>query len=182
MGRCSRGKTERGASARFWGAIGKGLSGGSQALIESSSQNADENAGHAIFISSRSGECRRQRIGHGELGPAREPGLNIGWGLSFSRPRNYCCPKPSVQGMVLSPNRRSFAAGLGALAMTPKASHAFSAGLTFGPAQPFSFDLLKRRARALAGAPYVAPKVVEIETLQALDYDAYGQIVYRPEM
>ena len=84
--------------------------------------------------------------------------------------------------MALLLNRRSITAGLGALAIAPAISRAASAGLTFGPVQPFSFDLLKRRARALASAPYVAPKVAEADILEALDYDAYGQIVYRPEL
>lgn len=52
----------------------------------------------------------------------------------------------------------------------------------FGPAEPFSFERLKHRARALAAKPHVVAQSADAAILRTIDYDAYGQIVYRPEM
>lgn len=79
-------------------------------------------------------------------------------------------------------NRRTLGAGLGALALAPRAHAAGAPSLAFGAGQPFSFETLKRLARGLAGAPYRPPPIVDADVLQAIDYDAFGQIVYRPEM
>jgi periplasmic glucans biosynthesis protein len=50
----------------------------------------------------------------------------------------------------------------------------------FGPPQPFSFDLLRERAKALAAKPYVAaapaPKIVD-----AVDFDAVQAIKFRAD-
>jgi glucans biosynthesis protein len=62
---------------------------------------------------------------------------------------------------------------------TPDA--AWPAETPLGPATPFSFERLKARARALAAQPYRAPPGPPAELVQAIDYDAFGQAVYRPE-
>jgi glucans biosynthesis protein len=49
-----------------------------------------------------------------------------------------------------------------------------------GPARPFSFERLKAQAVALAGRPYSPPPPPPAEVVHAIDYDAIGQIVYRP--
>jgi glucans biosynthesis protein len=49
-----------------------------------------------------------------------------------------------------------------------------------GPPQPFSFDRLKSDARALARRPYQPPAGPPPALVHAIDYDAFGQIVYRP--
>jgi glucans biosynthesis protein len=55
------------------------------------------------------------------------------------------------------------------------------AGLTLGPARPFSWAALQARARALARAPYRPPPAPLAQQLTTLDFDAVGQIRYRPE-
>lgn len=51
----------------------------------------------------------------------------------------------------------------------------------FGDAEPFSFDLLKARAEALAAEPFVPYEVQKPEELDAIDYDAHWRIRFRPE-
>src|SRR5277367_2933980 len=50
-----------------------------------------------------------------------------------------------------------------------------------GPPQPFSFERLKADARALARRPYRPPPGPPPALVRAIDYDAFGQIVYRPQ-
>ena len=51
---------------------------------------------------------------------------------------------------------------------------------SLGPPQPFSFDRLKAAARALARRPYRPTPAPPTALVRAIDYDAFGQIVYRP--
>ena len=51
----------------------------------------------------------------------------------------------------------------------------------FAAPQPFSFDLLAERAKALAAAPYQAPRVAQPEVLERIDYDAHWRLRFRPE-
>ena len=51
--------------------------------------------------------------------------------------------------------------------------------LTFGPTAPFSFDSLDEHARSLAKKPYLAAASAWANNLDALDFDAVGQIGYR---
>jgi glucans biosynthesis protein len=53
--------------------------------------------------------------------------------------------------------------------------------LRFGPAQPFSFNALTERAAALAKAPYEPPSVALPSVVQQIDYEAWGNIRYRPD-
>jgi glucans biosynthesis protein len=55
-------------------------------------------------------------------------------------------------------------------------------GPALGPAVPFSFEALKGWAGLLAAAPFRAAPPVMPEVLEAIDYDAYQQLVFRPEM
>lgn len=50
-----------------------------------------------------------------------------------------------------------------------------------GPAEPFSFDQLKERARTLATQPYAPPVVPDAALLERIDYDLHNQITFRPE-
>src|ERR1700722_15610597 len=50
-----------------------------------------------------------------------------------------------------------------------------------GLPQPFSFERLKAEARALARRPYRPPPGPPPALVRAIDYDAFGQIVYRPQ-
>lgn len=47
-----------------------------------------------------------------------------------------------------------------------------AAGPRLGPSEPFDFDALKRRARALAAKPYVAPPMPDPAVLKEITYDA----------
>jgi glucans biosynthesis protein len=55
-------------------------------------------------------------------------------------------------------------------------------GLTMGAAEPFSFEALKKRAQAMAGAPYVPPPSPSPEILQQIDYDAHGKIRFKTDL
>lgn len=55
-------------------------------------------------------------------------------------------------------------------------------GVTFGPRAAFSFDGIKDMARRLAASPWVKPETAVGETLEKIDYDAFQQIRYRPEL
>ena len=50
-----------------------------------------------------------------------------------------------------------------------------------GPARPFDFADLTERARQLAAAPWVAPRIEQPEVLDRIDYDAHWKIRFRPE-
>ena len=51
-------------------------------------------------------------------------------------------------------------------------------GLQFGPATPFSFELLKERARKRVREPYVAPPRPAPEIVSKIDYEAWGKIKF----
>ncbi len=55
-------------------------------------------------------------------------------------------------------------------------------GLRYGPAQPFSFEALIRRARALAGEDHKPPYRPKPEVVERIDYEAHGKIRFRPEL
>ncbi len=77
-------------------------------------------------------------------------------------------------------DRRSLLAGaLAASALG--ASPARANALRFGPAQPFSFEALKGRARDLAGAPYRPVPRTAADILEQIDYDAHGNIRFRTD-
>ncbi|MEJ8573896.1 glucan biosynthesis protein D [Microbaculum marinum] len=87
--------------------------------------------------------------------------------------------------MVYTLTRRELLIGgvcVGAAGLLPRLALATaSAESRFGPAEPFSFDLLKRRARELAGKPYAAPVIRAPEVLEQIDFDAHQQIRFRDE-
>jgi len=55
------------------------------------------------------------------------------------------------------------------------------AGLAFGPARAFSWDALQARAKAAAERPYRPRTGAGADRLATLDFDAVGEIRYRPE-
>jgi glucans biosynthesis protein len=94
-------------------------------------------------------------------------------------------------------DRRQILAGAGAtgLAVTwPHVGPAFAgtsdggpeaaakAGVAMGPAEPFSFDLLAERAAKEAASPWQAATLTANDILNRIDYDAYQQIKFKPEM
>src|ERR1700722_11562019 len=82
---------------------------------------------------------------------------------------------------MTSPTRRSVTGGLvvGALIAGGPARAAAAGGPSFGPTEPFSFEILKARAKAQAAQPYRAP--VPRAGLQNLDFDAIGAVQYRAD-
>jgi periplasmic glucans biosynthesis protein len=79
--------------------------------------------------------------------------------------------------------RHAIAAGLSTVGagLTAWPTPSLAAGLTLGPATPFSFEALKARARSMAMRPFAPPTARADAALEALDYDAMGQIRFRPE-
>ncbi|MEQ9607034.1 MAG: glucan biosynthesis protein D, partial [Kiloniellaceae bacterium] len=54
-------------------------------------------------------------------------------------------------------------------------------GLSFGPAQAFSYDWLKQHARDLAAQPYEAPPRPDPAIVERIDYDAHGKLRFRKD-
>lgn len=77
------------------------------------------------------------------------------------------------------------AAGIGmALGLTawPRIAAAVTgvSGSDLGPEQPFTFAALQARAEALAQKPFTKAVVPSPETLEAIDYDEYQKIKFKP--
>ncbi|MCY1346166.1 Glucans biosynthesis protein D [compost metagenome] len=70
-------------------------------------------------------------------------------------------------------------AALAALGITPSVLAA--SRIKLGEAQPFGFDALIERARALAAKPYAPPPSPPADVLSRIDYDAHGKIRFRTD-
>lgn len=87
--------------------------------------------------------------------------------------------------MSTQPNRRDVllqALSSGAFFLLPQIARAQGTALprTATPS-PFSFDLLKEMARALAAQPYAEPKIEDAAVLEQIDYDRHNQVKFRKE-
>ncbi|MGB4864374.1 MAG: glucan biosynthesis protein, partial [Hyphomicrobium sp.] len=71
-------------------------------------------------------------------------------------------------------------AGLGGWPTLAQAVTGIS-GADLGPAEPFSFTALQARAEALARGPFVKVVVPSPDTLNAIDYDEYQKIRFKPD-
>ena len=71
-------------------------------------------------------------------------------------------------------------AGLGGWPTLAQAVTGIS-GADLGPAAPFSFTALQARAEALARGPFVKVVVPSPDTLNAIDYDEYQKIRFKPD-
>ena len=81
--------------------------------------------------------------------------------------------------------RRQFlflAAALGTVSGLGRSAAGQSAKIEFGEPEPFSFDELVARAKALAAAPFEEPVIRHADILETIDYDAFQQIVFRREL
>jgi glucans biosynthesis protein len=81
-------------------------------------------------------------------------------------------------------SRRTTVAALLAAALAKPgltAAASWPTGAALGAPQPFSFDRLKASAAALARRPYRPPVGPPADLVHAIDYDAFGRIVYRPD-
>ena len=88
-----------------------------------------------------------------------------------------------MEPMPLLPHRRDVLGGaLAAAWLSPALAAPASSGIALGPPRPFSFEALKAQAQALAREPHAPRPVADADVLQSIDYDAYGQIAFRPEM
>src|SRR5579872_3472710 len=86
-----------------------------------------------------------------------------------------------TQPMSAEFSRRAALATLLALAVAgPASAAAWPSETPLGPPQPFSFDRLKAQARELARRAYRPAPSPPPALVHAIDYDAFGQIVYRP--
>jgi glucans biosynthesis protein len=74
----------------------------------------------------------------------------------------------------------SLAAGAVAAPRPASASAIWPKEVPLGPAVPFSFEALKGRARALAAQAFAPPPAPPRALTASIDYDAFGEIVYRP--
>jgi periplasmic glucans biosynthesis protein len=80
-------------------------------------------------------------------------------------------------------DRRGMLIGSAALGFAgAKASAAAGQTMTLGPAVPFSFDTLTGMAKDLSQQPFQKSVVREPEILERLDFDAYQEIKFRPEL
>ncbi|WP_295555105.1 glucan biosynthesis protein [uncultured Hyphomicrobium sp.] len=61
-------------------------------------------------------------------------------------------------------------------------ARAAPAGAALGTSEPFSFDILSERAAANAHVPWQPTPPVAASILDRIDYDAYQEIRFRPEM
>ena len=88
-------------------------------------------------------------------------------------------------GWMPIPRRTALAtaASLGSLPLFNRLPAAFAQapGLRFGNPEPFSFESLIERARALAAQPYVPPPQPAPDVVRRIDYDAHGKLRFRPE-
>lgn len=82
------------------------------------------------------------------------------------------------EGLPLRSHAQS--AGTSAAEMTPGAAGG-ATGVRYGAAQPFSFDVLRQLAEALAGKPHVPGRSEHGALIDRIDYDPYQQIRYRPD-
>jgi glucans biosynthesis protein len=93
---------------------------------------------------------------------------------------------PFAAERATSVSRRAALLVCGAALTTPWAAPALAAAqawpteASLGPPRPFSFERLKQDAAALARRPFQPPPAPSPELVSAMDYDAFGQIVYRP--
>ncbi len=86
---------------------------------------------------------------------------------------------------MTSVDRRDFLALIGALAgagaLTGDAAAQGAPELAYGPAEGFSYEGLRARARELATRAYVAPASPSREILEKIDYDAHGKIRFKTD-
>jgi glucans biosynthesis protein len=80
-------------------------------------------------------------------------------------------------------DRRTLLIGSAALGFAAgKAGAQTIPSMVFGPKAPFSFDALIGWAQDLSLSPYRKPIVYNPELLEKIDFDAYQQIKFRPEL
>ena len=80
-------------------------------------------------------------------------------------------------------DRRTLLAGSAALGLAgAKAFAAPEIARFLGPETPFSFDALTGRAEELSHTPFQKAVVHDPDLLERIDYDAFQEIKFRPEL
>ncbi|HZZ90033.1 MAG TPA: glucan biosynthesis protein D [Caulobacteraceae bacterium] len=81
------------------------------------------------------------------------------------------------------PSRRALMALLASALAAPSVASAaaWPNEARLGPPRPFTFEQLKSEALSRARQPYRPPPSPPPSLVRAIDYDAFGQIVYRPQ-
>ncbi len=80
-------------------------------------------------------------------------------------------------------DRRTLLIGSAALSLgTARAAAPPDHTMVFGPEVPFSFDALTGRAKELSQRPYQKPVIPDFDLLERLDFDAYQEIRFRPDL
>lgn len=86
---------------------------------------------------------------------------------------------PAVNRRQILAASAPLALALGGLA--PSTGRAETTGPQFGPPEPFDFDALRKRAEALAGKAYVAPKAPAADVIAKISFDVAQKIRYRAD-
>jgi periplasmic glucans biosynthesis protein len=80
-------------------------------------------------------------------------------------------------------DRRTLLIGSAAWGLaSASASAGPEAAMVLGPQAPFSFDILTDMAKELSQKPFQKAVIPDFDLLERLDYDAYQQIKFRPEL
>ena len=104
-------------------------------------------------------------------------------GLPLTRDRE----SPHPRHMTIDFKRRQFIQATAAVSavslslIVPPSSAGAESRLKFGPAQRFSFELLKQRARNLAQGAHTPPPQPAPDITEKIDYATHGQIKFRTE-
>lgn len=84
--------------------------------------------------------------------------------------------------MASNPDRRDILIAAAGAALSMGAPALAADSIALGTPKPFSFDILKRRARDLARKPYAAPrKPPANDPLASMSFDTFAQAIYRPD-
>jgi len=78
--------------------------------------------------------------------------------------------------LLLGSSALGLASSMGSAAAGPEGA------MVFGPQAPFSFDALAGTARELSQQPFRKPQIPDSDLLERLDFDAYQEIRFRPEL
>ena len=104
---------------------------------------------------------------------------------TFNPANSFCSLNPLVSTFCESEamiDRRTLLIGSAALSFAPALAAPPDRTMVFGPEVPFSFDALTGRAKELSQRPYQKPVIPDFDLLERLDFDAYQEIRFRPEL
>lgn len=85
-----------------------------------------------------------------------------------------------MSALVTRRDALTAALAAGAFFLLPRLAQAADP-IAIGPAQPFSWDMLRAMARDLAAQPYQPAQIANEALLESIDYDLHNQISYRAD-